>query len=82
MSETGQGFLDEGKVDELHRNIKNLWGRFCLMLFECFIIDFPDKFWRDFLWYMRMHTLMGTSPVMVKNAVSNSSSLLNLDMLS
>ena len=28
-----------------------------------------NKIWRDFPWYMQMHALMGTSPIVVKDAV-------------
>jgi hypothetical protein len=42
---------------------------------------FADAITKVFPWYMRMHCLMGTSPVINRDAVGNSSTPLNLDIL-
>ncbi|KIJ29465.1 hypothetical protein M422DRAFT_269123 [Sphaerobolus stellatus SS14] len=67
LSETGQGLLDEGREDEIAEGapLRNVW----------------DKIKRDFLWYMRMHALMGTGPVADRSAVGNSGTGLDLGVL-
>ena len=42
---------------------------------------FTDAIVKAFLWYMCMHCLMGTSPVINQDAVGNSLTPLNLDIL-
>ena len=42
---------------------------------------FTDTIVKVFPWYMRMHLLMGTSPVINQDAVENSLTLLNLNIL-
>ena len=44
-------------------------------------LPFTDAIVKAFLWYMHMHCLMGTSPVINQDAVGNSSTLLNLNIL-
>jgi hypothetical protein len=42
---------------------------------------FTDAIVKIFPWYMRMHRLMGTSPVINRDAVGNSLTPLDLDIL-
>jgi hypothetical protein len=42
---------------------------------------FIDAIMKIFLWYMHMHHLMGTSPIINRDAVGNSLTPLNLNIL-
>lgn len=41
----------------------------------------PDKVQEQFPWYKRMHALMGTSPIVDRSAIANSTSDIDLTVL-
>ncbi|KAH7917118.1 hypothetical protein BV22DRAFT_1200347 [Leucogyrophana mollusca] len=67
IGETGQGLLDEDRESDITAGseLANIW----------------DKVKAKFPWYMTMHWLMGTSPVVNRSAIAHSGTPLNLTIL-
>lgn len=84
ITATGQGLLDDGRADKMTEgsDIANIWGVY-LVSFWNFL---PQPLHADAIrkrspWYMEMHRLMGSSPVVDRSAIGNSNSPINLDVL-
>jgi len=84
MSETGQGMLDEGHAHEFtpESDMANLWSELMLpyTLNPLLTISLV-KIEATFPWYMRLHMLMGTSPIVDKSALAHSTTAVGLNML-
>ncbi|KAF7351953.1 hypothetical protein MVEN_01157300 [Mycena venus] len=67
LSETGHGLVAAGKEDDIKSGteISNAW----------------DAIQEKFPWYMRMHDLMGSSPVINRSAVAHSGTRVDLSIL-
>jgi len=85
MSETGQGHLDAGQEVEIiaGSEIVNVWRKsshhsYCL--FSSIYLSI-EKVQKKFPWYMRLHSLMGTSPVVSKSAPAHSRTSVDLSLL-
>jgi hypothetical protein len=85
MSETGQGLLDAGQEDEIipGSEIANVWRKsshHSYYLLPSVYLSI-EKVQKQFPWYMRLHSLMGTSPVVSKSALAHSRTLVDLSLL-
>ncbi|KAJ7938751.1 hypothetical protein B0H13DRAFT_1941485 [Mycena leptocephala] len=67
LGATGHGLVAEGKEGEIKENsdIANAW----------------DEITKKFRWYLRMHDLMGSSPVINRSAVAHSQTRVDLGVL-
>jgi hypothetical protein len=85
MSGTGQGLLDNGQELDIlvGSEIVNIWGKFWFGLVYPTAVDsfLSGKVKKAFPWYMRMHSLMGSSPIVSKAALTHSKSPIDLGLL-
>jgi hypothetical protein len=83
ISETGQGLLDDGLESTFIQgsDIKNAWGMSIHVIRDSFSYFLADVIAKVFPWYMQMHVLMGTSPVVDRSAMAHSGTPLNLDII-
>jgi len=85
MSETGQGLLDNGQEADIldGSEVANIWGKPWSGLVYPVAIDYflSGKIKKAFPWYMRMHNLMGSSPIVSKAALAHSKSPIDLGLL-
>ncbi|KAF8442020.1 hypothetical protein L210DRAFT_987512 [Boletus edulis BED1] len=67
LGETGHGLIISGREDELHIGSE--------------MANVYDEIKSKFLWYLRSHALMGSSPIVCRKSISNSKSDIDLTVL-
>jgi hypothetical protein len=75
ISETGQGLLDNGQEDDILEGseVANIWDgpyrEHIAFEPDLFLTSSLGKVKQAFPWYMRMHALMGSSPIVSKTPI-------------